>query len=825
MNTGRKPERAGAGRRAVLVAGCLLALCNPCYGDGDFELPDDVDPNLPGGGPTVRPQLGKPVSQAEYFLGPDPGEGNATPVSVTDATDLSAALADVAVSLSLPPGTHAIGLRVKDDAGRWSNPLLRRFTVSPGTFKLPDDVDPNQYGGGITVRPPLGKPVTRAEYFLGPDPGEGNATPVSVTDATDLSAAMADVAVSLSRSLSPGTHAIGLRVRDDAGRWSNPLLRRFMVSPGTFKLPDDVDPNLYGGGPTVRPPLGKPVTQAEYFLGTDPGAGNATPVSVTDATDLSAALADVAGSLSLPPGTHAVGLRVKDDAGRWSNPLLRRFTVLDADLIAEAIAGIPPDVTPPQAPRPQVHQVFLGGAFQCGGDSEVRIGGHPVVIQARPFEPVPMFLDRLVLAINSDPATRDLVLATRNGFNGITITSKANQLHPDDWVSASGVLLSSVVQYGTIGEEARKMVAAECFVDAETPPGSGTPISLAELDPNSAAFTATAIPITSLRAGFHKVGVRFRNAAGHWGNPVYRGFYNEEILDLTPPTITLNGGIHVEVPFLASYTEPGYSATDPEDGDLTAQVVRSGEVDTAVPGDYSVRYSVVDAAGNKAVEIRTVRVVDVDAPRLVAALDLNYTEPPGTIDLFADLVASDVQFGDLTHRIRMVSNDVNWFEPGSYEAVFEVADPVGNTASLTRTITLGEQAVFYPPFGDWMQARGSLHGAPPEDLLPGADPDADGVPNAAEWQADTDPFNPWSKLEIHYHRSPTEEGFNWDAQQRIAYLIESSANFQSWLPITPDILAGTGCHLEWTKLTNPLIPQLFYRLSARPRQPVLPGAP
>ena len=55
--------------------------------------------------------------------------------------------------------------------------------------------------------------------------------------------------------------------------------------------------------------------------------------------------------------------------------------------------------------------------------------------------------------------------------------------------------------------------------------------------------------------------------------------------------------------------DPGYAATDAEDGDLTGSVQISGSVDTNTMGAYSVTYSVTDSSGNSASVTRTVHVV------------------------------------------------------------------------------------------------------------------------------------------------------------------------------------------------------------------------
>lgn len=80
--------------------------------------------------------------------------------------------------------------------------------------------------------------------------------------------------------------------------------------------------------------------------------------------------------------------------------------------------------------------------------------------------------------------------------------------------------------------------------------------------------------------------------------------------DLSTPVIVLDGDDPFIVELGDTYTDPGYTATDDEDGDITANVtVDDSDVDTEEIGEYSVEYSVTDEAGNVGTATRTVRVV------------------------------------------------------------------------------------------------------------------------------------------------------------------------------------------------------------------------
>ena len=78
----------------------------------------------------------------------------------------------------------------------------------------------------------------------------------------------------------------------------------------------------------------------------------------------------------------------------------------------------------------------------------------------------------------------------------------------------------------------------------------------------------------------------------------------------TPPVITLLGSDPLELTVGAVYANPGATAIDDVDGDISGLIVVGGDtVDTSAPGSFTVTYNVSDAAGNPAAQVtRTVNV-------------------------------------------------------------------------------------------------------------------------------------------------------------------------------------------------------------------------
>lgn len=76
--------------------------------------------------------------------------------------------------------------------------------------------------------------------------------------------------------------------------------------------------------------------------------------------------------------------------------------------------------------------------------------------------------------------------------------------------------------------------------------------------------------------------------------------------DMTPPVINLNGSANLDIPFSANFTDPGATATDNLDAEIT--VVASGTIDTEDPGTQTITYTATDCAGNTATTTRTATV-------------------------------------------------------------------------------------------------------------------------------------------------------------------------------------------------------------------------
>jgi hypothetical protein len=91
------------------------------------------------------------------------------------------------------------------------------------------------------------------------------------------------------------------------------------------------------------------------------------------------------------------------------------------------------------------------------------------------------------------------------------------------------------------------------------------------------------------------------------------------VADTRAPSISLVGQASIRLPVGSTFVDPGATASDLCSGNLSSAIVRSGSVNTAAAGTYTLTYSVQDAAGLSASVTRT---VTVEAPQSCSAISV-----------------------------------------------------------------------------------------------------------------------------------------------------------------------------------------------------------
>lgn len=163
------------------------------------------------------------------------------------------------------------------------------------------------------------------------------------------------------------------------------------------------------------------------------------------------------------------------------------------------------------------------------------------------------------------------------------------------------------------------------------------------------------------------------------------------IVDTAVPVITLLGG-SVNQSTGEAFNDPGYSALDGTDGDLTNSIVVAGDaVDINTAGTYVITYNVSDAAGNAAVE-RTRTVTITEADLVVPVITLSggsETLPLGTAYSDPGYSALDNTDGNITADVQVGGDVVDVNTLGAYVITYNVSDAAGNAAvQKTRTVTI-----------------------------------------------------------------------------------------------------------------------------------------
>lgn len=211
------------------------------------------------------------VVKAEYFFDTDPGKGNGTNIPITatlDSINFSASIS----TTGLTQGLHFLFVRTRDEKGVWSLYQPREFFVRQS--------------------------ITQAEYFFDTDPGVGNGTNIPITATLDSISFTKTINTS---GLTEGLHFLFVRTRDNKGIWSLYQPREFFIR--------------------VR------IEAAEYFIDSDPGVGNATPIAIPIADDSVSFTSNIVTSLAITNGNHYLFIRTRDSKKVWSlyEPVL--FTV------------------------------------------------------------------------------------------------------------------------------------------------------------------------------------------------------------------------------------------------------------------------------------------------------------------------------------------------------------------------------------------------------------------------------------------------------------------------------------------------------------------
>ncbi|PIV30512.1 MAG: hypothetical protein COS35_06300, partial [Zetaproteobacteria bacterium CG02_land_8_20_14_3_00_50_9] len=201
------------------------------------------------------------------------------------------------------------------------------------------------------------------------------------------------------------------------------------------------------------------------------------------------------------------------------------------------------------------------------------------------------------------------------------------------------------------------------------------------------------------KAGVYTITAKVDTAVNPDQSPVISDVAVITVTDGLKPVITMQGINPYSISQGNIYVDAGAAASDNFDGDITAKIVTTSTVNSAVPGTYTVTYNVTDLAGNKAIPVvRTVIVIDTTAP----VIQLNGVSPV-TVEagsVYVDGKATVTDNVDATNTALIGVNTVNTAIPGTYTVTYNASDAAGNPAiTVVRTVNVVDTTapVITPP--------------------------------------------------------------------------------------------------------------------------------
>lgn len=113
--------------------------------------------------------------------------------------------------------------------------------------------------------------------------------------------------------------------------------------------------------------------------------------------------------------------------------------------------------------------------------------------------------------------------------------------------------------------------------------------------------------VDTKKAGTYKITYTVKDSSGNTATVIRTVTVKGETTTSTLQ-ITLNGEKEIKIKVGEAFTDPGASATDSIDGDLTSKIIKTGTVDTNTAGEYKITYTVKNSSGKDASVTRTVIV-------------------------------------------------------------------------------------------------------------------------------------------------------------------------------------------------------------------------
>jgi hypothetical protein len=366
-----------------------------------------------------------------------------------------------------------------------------------------------------------------AEYFFDTDPGIGSGTPISVSltaDSISISEGLSTV------GLTVGEHTLYIRTRTSDVKWSLYEGRKFWIKPS--------------------------IEYAEYFIDTDPGTGNGTPIGITAGLDSIL----FSGGISIPllaGGYHNLFVRTRDSRGIWSLYEGKPFYVNASSSFEAAEWFI--DTDPGVENGTSISISGLDSAAFLGGISLPILSGgwHNLFIRTKVqggawslYEGQPFYInsgsliDYAEYFLDNDPGVgAATAISIASGIDSISVVNQSITIPLNTKPGYHNMFLRTRSADGNWSHYEGKqifvknsIVAAEYFYDKDPGVGNGSPLTVST-STDSVTVNATGLSIACLDSGTHYLFIRTKDAVGNWS------LYEHDTLFINQPApqITATG--------------------------------------------------------------------------------------------------------------------------------------------------------------------------------------------------------------------------------------------------------------------------------------------
>jgi hypothetical protein len=384
------------------------------------------------------------IVKVEYFFDTDPGYHAGTQLPVVPPTPHLSNFTFNASIAGLDDGFHKLYVRAEDENGVWSLSNNRPFLKNTVSTQMYD--------------------LTEVEYFFDNDPGPGNGTNVPFTPGPHITNLQFTIDIS---GLPAGFHHLYVRAKNEQGAWSLTNRRSFLKEVIS----------------TTSPLL----SEAEYFIDTDPGLGQGTSVPVIpNGSNVTLDFnVDITG---LPAGFHLLYVRARDTEGRWSLTTRRSFLKEDVVVTNKNVTAL---------------EYFF--------DSDPGNGQG----QGIPCTPSPnVTVTDYVIDLTSLPDGFHVLHVRAMDEANIWSLTNARRFFKKEFVSPLP-----------------NLVAAEYFIDND--PGFGQATAIPVPGSNSQETLTFTTDVSGLNPGMHKIFVRVKDAYHAWSHTNMYIFYKlDQVPDL-----------------------------------------------------------------------------------------------------------------------------------------------------------------------------------------------------------------------------------------------------------------------------------------------------